>query len=157
MREKFRAFNPLQIIANIFMLIGVIGSLVLKDNTQDFMIGLYWFGLVVNVLGLTWFFATWTRGGLDIDVKNSKRIFSELDNITLSFVVLYVLAFLIILFILNIKPEFRNNLYLIIGSYIFTIIVELVTYIAEEKAYKETAKLIDKNKLGKNDRNDRKK
>ena len=106
---------------------------------------------------MTWFFASWTKGGTNADVHNSKRILSELDNITLTFVVLYVLGFLIILFIQNIRPEIRENIYLIIGFYIYTLIVEIMSYIAEEKAYKETVKLIKKKNIGKNDTNDTKK
>ena len=121
------------------------------------MIGLFWPGIVVNVMGLTWFFAKWTKGGTNIDVHDSKRIFSELDNITLSFVVIYTLGFLIVIFMINLNPEIRNNLYLITGSYIMTLVVELISYIAEEKAYKEMVKVISKNKVGANDRSDRKK
>ena len=41
MKEKFKVFNPLQIIANIAMLIGIFGSLLLKENIQNTMIGLF--------------------------------------------------------------------------------------------------------------------
>ena len=154
MKEKIKLFNPIQIISNILLIISVIGFLISKN---DLMVSLYWVGVVLNVIGLTWFFATWTKGGVNADVHNSKRIFNELDNITLSFVVLYVLAFLIIIFIQNMNLEIRENVYLIVGFYIYTLIVEVISYIAEEKAYKETLKVIKKNKVGKNDTSDTKK
>ena len=78
-----------------------------------------------------------------------------INHITLAFVVCYVLSYLGIVFLQSINPIFRDNIYLIIGFYLFTLVAELILFIAEEKAYKETLKVIKKNKIGKNDRNDR--
>ena len=61
------------------------------------------------------------------------------------------------MFITSIKSEYRNNLYLISGTFIMSLITQVIVYIAEEKAYKETVKIINQNKIGKNDSNDTKK
>ena len=155
MKEKIKSFNLIQIISNILLLIAVVGILITKQNIKNVLIGLYWFDITLNIVGITWFFATWTKGGVNADVHNSKRILQELDNITLAFVVCYVLSYLGIVFLQSINPIFRDNIYLIIGFYLFTLVAELILFIAEEKAYKETLKVIKKNKIGKNDRNDR--
>lgn len=157
MKEKIKTLNPVVIISNILMIIGIIGSIVAKQDIKTWFNGLYWFAITINVIGVTWFLATWTKGGVNADVHISKRIFQELDNITLAFVVCYVLAFLGIVFLQNVNPIFRENTLLIVGFYIFTIVVETIVFIAEEKAYNETKKVVGKNNLGKNDTNDGKK
>ncbi|MGN0974348.1 MAG: hypothetical protein ACI4OT_06355 [Bacilli bacterium] len=155
MKEKIKSFNLIQIISNILLLIAVVGVFITKQDIKNVLIGLYWFAITLNIVGMTWFLATWTKGGVNADVHRSKRILQELDNITLTFVVCYVLSYLGIVFLQSINPIFRDNIYLIIGFYLFTLVAELILFIAEEKAYKETLKVIKKNKIGKNDRNDR--
>ena len=109
------------------------------------------------MLGITYFFATWTKGGINADVKKSKQIFNDLDNVAVTLIVGYMLAYLIIMFMTNMSNDIRNNFYLIGGSYILTVFVEVILFIVVEKAYKETIKLVKKNNIGKNDRSDRKK
>lgn len=75
----------------------------------------------------------------------------------MAFIVCYVLVYLEIVFMQNMNPVFKDNIYLIIGFYLFTIVVEIIAFVAEEKAYKETLKVIKKNKVGKNDTCDTKK
>ena len=50
-----------------------------------------------------------------------------------------------------------DNIYVIICFYLFTIVAEIIAFIVEEKAYKETLKVIKKNRVGKNDTCDTKK
>lgn len=156
MKERIKSFNLIQIISNILLLIAVVGIFLTKQDIKNVLIGLYWFAITLNIFGMTWFLATWTKGGVNADVHNSKRILQELDNTTLAFVVCYVLSYLGIVFLQSINPIFRDNIYLIIGFYLFTLVAQVILYIAEEKAYKETLKVIKKNKIGKNDSNDRK-
>lgn len=156
MKERIKSFNLIQIISNILLLIAVVGIFLTKQDIKNVLIGLYWFAITLNIFGMTWFLATWTKGGVNADVHNSKRILQELDNTTLAFVVCYVLSYLGIVFLQSINSIFRDNIYLIIGFYLFTLVAQVILYIAEEKAYKETLKVIKKNKIGKNDSNDRK-
>lgn len=157
MKEKIKYFNVVQIIGNILLLISVIGSFVATGKIQNTMIGLFWFALTINMLGITYFFATWTKGGINADVKKSKQIFNDLDNVAVTLIVGYMLAYLIIIFITNMSSGIRNNFYLIGGSYILTVFVEVILFTVVEKAYKETIKLVKKNNIGKNDKSDRKK
>lgn len=157
MKEKIKYFNVVQIIGNILLLISVIGSFVATGKTQNTMIGLFWFALTINMLGITYFFATWTKGGINADVKKSKQIFSDLDNVSVTLIIIYMLFYLGIMFAYNTSSDIRNNFYLIGVSYAITVFVEVILFTVVEKAYKETIKLVKKNNIGKNDRCDRKK
>lgn len=157
MKEKIKSLNIVQILSNILMIISFIVLFVTKDKIQNFIIGLFWESIILIVLGTMWFLYKWTKNGVNADVTHSKKILTELDNITIAWVVCFVVAFLVVMFITNIKPEYRNNLYIISGTFIMSLITQIIVYIAEEKAYKETVKIISKNKIGKNDSNDTKK
>lgn len=157
MKEKIKYFNVVQIIGNILLLISVIGSFVATGKIQNTMIGLFWFALTINMLGITYFFAAWTKGGINADVKKSKQIFSDLDNVSVTLIIIYMLFYLGIMFAYNTSSDIRNNFYLIGVSYAITVFVEVILFTVVEKAYKETIKLVKKNNIGKNDRSDRKK
>ena len=139
------------------MLITVIGSIFSKDNIKNVMISLYWLSVTINIFGLMLFLEKWTKNGINADVHKSKRILEELSNITMAFIVCYVLVYLGIVFIQNMNPLFGDNIYLVVGFYLFTIVAAIIAFVAEEKAYKETLKVIKKNKVGKNDTCDTKK
>ena len=157
MKEKIKSMNLIQIISNILMLITVIGSIFSKDNIKDVMISLYWLSVTINIFGLILFLGKWTKNGINADVHKSQRILEELSNITMAFIVCYVIVYLGIVFIQNMNPLFGDNIYLVVGFYLFTIVAEIIAFVAEEKAYKETLKVIKKNKVGKNDTCDTKK
>lgn len=157
MKEKIKSMNLIQIISNILMLITVIGSIFSKDNIKEVMISLYWLSVTINIFGIILFLGKWTKDGINADVHKSKRILEELSNITMAFIVCYVLVYLGIVFIQNMNPVFGDNIYLIVGFYLFTIVVEIIAFVSEEKAYKETLKVIKKNKVGINDTCDTKK
>lgn len=142
MKEKIKVFNPILIISNVLMLVSVTGCLFTKENILKIMISLYWLSITLNIIGIILFIGTWTKGGINIDKKKSKSIFNGLDDLVLGIIVCYTLFFLGIVFVGNMSIEFRNNIYLIIGFYILTIIIELFLYIIEEKTYKETKKLV---------------
>lgn len=157
MKEKIKSVNLIQIISNILLLITVIGSIFSKDNIKEVMISLYWLSVTINIFGIILFLGKWTKDGINADVHKSKRILEELSNITMAFIVCYVLVYLGIVFIQNMNPVFGDNIYLIVGFYLFTIVVEIIAFVSEEKAYKETLKVIKKNKVGINDTCDTKK
>lgn len=157
MKEKIKSLNILQIISYILLLVSFIALFLTKNKVQNFMIGLFWESILLIVLGTIWFLFKWTKDGVNADVKKSKIIVNELSNITMAWVVCYVLAFLLEIFFINITSGLRENIYLIICTFIMTIITQIILYVVEEKAYKDTLKIINKNKLGKNDSNDTKK
>ena len=121
------------------------------------MISLYWLSVTINIFGLMLFLEKWTKNGINADVHKSKRILEELSNITMAFIVCYVLVYLGIVFIQNMNSTLTDNIYVIICFYLFTIVAEIIAFIVEEKAYKETLKVIKKNRVGKNDTCDTKK
>lgn len=157
MKEKIKSLNAIQIISYTLLIVSFIAIFFTKDKIQNFMFGLFWESIILIVLGTIWFLSKWTKDGINADVKKSKMIINELSNITLAWVVFYVLAFLLVIFFINTNSNLRENIYLIIGTFIMTIITQIIIYVAEEKAYKDTIKIINKNKLGKNDSNDTKK
>lgn len=150
MKEKIKYLNPIQIIGNILIIISFLGIFITKQNVQDIMIKLYWLSIMLNIFGIILFLSTWTKGGINADVHSSKRILQEFDNISLTFLCCYVLVFLGMAFYFNITQTGRDNIYVIISFFLFTMFAEIIVYISEEKAYKETIKLVKKNKIGKN-------
>lgn len=138
MRKRIEALNIVQIISNIGIIISFILCLFLKN---EFSVAFYWVFMYLALIGNVLFIKKWLKGGLNLDKRQSKTIYSELDNYSVAFVVIYTLVFLAILFLQNIKILDVDNIYVIVLLFIFTLFLEVCLYLSEEKVYNETRKL----------------
>lgn len=138
MKKRIEALNLVQIISNIGLIISFIFYLITKHTLS---VSFYWLFMYASLLGNVWFLRKWLKSGLNIDKRKSKNIYSELDNYSITFVVVYALIFLAIIFLQNLGVLSQDNFYVIILLFLFTIFFEVCLYISEEKVYNETKKL----------------
>lgn len=82
------------------------------------------------------------KRGTDIDTKKSKEVSRSFDDITTVLLVLYALIYLGILFMEYFDDTIKINIYVAIGFYVLSIIVQLFMFIAVDSAYKDTKKII---------------
>lgn len=139
MEEKIKYFNSIQIISNI-LLIGIVILLIVTG--EKFLFNLYWCIVPLLLLGTVWFISKWGKRGTDIDTKKSKEVSRSFDDITTVLLVLYALIYLGILFMEYFDDTIKINIYVAIGFYVLSIIVQLFMFIAVDSAYKDTKKII---------------
>ncbi len=138
MQKRIEALNIVQIVSNIGLVISFLFYLFTRHALS---VSFYWLFIYSALLGNVWFLRKWLKGGLNIDKRKSKTIYSELDNYSMAFVVVYALVFLAIVFLQSLGVLAQDNFYVIILLFLFTIFFEVCLYISEEKVYKETKKL----------------
>lgn len=136
---KAKVFNILLIIINILNILFLILS-GLSDNNN--MFDYYWFTTPLILIFLVLIINEWSKEGLNSDINKSKIINRSFSNITTIIVVIFGLIFLILMFFNSIEKGIINNLYVMIGFTIITIIAEIFTYVSISSARKETIELL---------------
>lgn len=138
---KAKIFNILLIIINILNILFLILS-GLSDNNN--MFDYYWFTTPLILIFLVLIINEWSKEGLNSDINKSKIINRSFSDITTVIVVIFGLIFLILMFFNSIEKGIINNLYVMVGFTIITIIAEIFTYVSISGARKETVKLLQK-------------
>ena len=82
----------------------------------------------------------------DYDIDKSKLVKRSYNDTTTLATVFYGIVYLIIEFFDSIKINLKDNIYLIIGFFIITIIYELFIYLSISNANKETSEILNKKK-----------
>lgn len=86
------------------------------------------------------------KGQVDYDIDKSKLVKRSYNDTTTLATVFYGIVYLIIEFFDSIKINLKDNIYLIIGFFIITIIYELFIYLSISNANKETSEILNKKK-----------
>ena len=86
------------------------------------------------------------KGLIDSDLDESKIIKREYNNTTTATIVFYGVILLGIEFVDLIQEGIKNNLYLVCGFYVLTLLYELFIFLSIKSAMKETSALLDKKK-----------
>jgi uncharacterized membrane protein len=86
------------------------------------------------------------KGQVDSDIDKSKMVKRSYNDTTTIATVFYGIVYLIIEFFDSIKINLKDNIYLIIGFFIITIIYELFIYLSISNANKETSDILNKKK-----------
>lgn len=136
---KAKVFNILLIIINILNILFLILS-GLSDNNN--MFDYYWFTTPLILIFLVLIINEWSKEGLNSDINKSKIINRSFSDITTIIVVIFGLIFLILMFFNSIEKGIINNLYVMVGFTIITIIAEIFTYVSISGARKETIELL---------------
>ena len=136
---KAKVFNILLIITNILNILFLILSGI-DDNNN--MFDYYWFTTPLILIFLVLIINEWSKEGLNSDINKSKIINRSFSDITTIIVVIFGLIFLILMFFNSIEKGIINNLYVMIGFTIITIIAEIFTYVSISGARKETIELL---------------
>ena len=138
---KAKVFNILLIITNILNILFLILSGIYDNNN---MFDYYWFTTPLILIFLVLIINEWSKEGLNSDINKSKIINRSFSDITTIIVVMFGLIFLILMFLNSIDNGIINNLYIMTGFTIITIIAEIFTYVSISNARKETVKLLQK-------------
>ncbi len=138
---KAKVFNILLIITNILnILFLILSGIYDNDNMFDY----YWFTTPLILIFLVLIINEWSKEGLNSDINKSKIINRSFSDITTIIVVMFGLIFLILMFLNSIDNGIINNLYVMTGFTIITVIAEIFTYVSISNARKETVKLLQK-------------
>jgi hypothetical protein len=86
------------------------------------------------------------KGQVNSDIDKSKMVKRSYNDTTTIATVFYGIVYLIIEFFDSIKINLKDNIYLIIGFFIITIIYELFIYLLISNANKETSDILNKKK-----------
>ena len=136
---KAKILNILLIITNILNILFLILSGI-SDN--DNMFDYYWFTTPLILIFLVLIVNEWSKEGLNSDINKSKIINRSFSDITTIIVVMFGLIFLILMFLNSIDKGIINNLYVMAGFTIITVIAEIFTYVSISSARKETVELL---------------
>ncbi|MDD4831523.1 MAG: hypothetical protein PHR09_01510 [Bacilli bacterium] len=140
MKEKIKYFNVLQIVSNISLIVLLIPLIVTKEK---FIFNLFWLVILILILGTVWFTAKWGKRGTDTEVKKSKEVARSFDDITTILLVLYGLVYLGIEIMTYFVDTVKVNIYVAIGFYVFSIVVQLFMFVAVDNAVKNSIKIIE--------------
>ena len=136
---KTKILNILLIITNILNILFLILSGISDNNN---MFDYYWFTTPLILIFLVLIVNEWSKEGLNSDINKSKIINRSFSDITTIIVVMFGLIFLILMFLNSIEKGIINNLYVMVGFTIITIITEIFTYVSISSARKETIELL---------------
>ena len=107
---------------------------------------LYWILVPVLIFILMMLLYEVDKGQVDYDIDKSKLVKRSYNDTTTLATVFYGIVYLIIEFFDSIKINLKDNIYLIIGFFIITIIYELFIYLSISNANKETSEILNKKK-----------
>ena len=141
--RKINVLKKLLVLSNILFIINFILTLVLKNN---FSYSLYWILVPVLIFILMMLLYEVDKGQVDYDIDKSKLVKRSYNDTTTLAPVFYGIVYLIIEFFDSIKINLKDNIYLIIGFFIITIIYELFIYLSISNANKETSEILNKKK-----------
>ena len=106
------------------------------------MFDYYWFTTPLILIFSVLIINECSKEGLNSDINKSKIINRSFSDITTIIVVIFGLIFLIVMFFNSVEKGIINNLYVMIGFTIITIIAEIFTYVSISGARKETIELL---------------
>ena len=138
---KTKILNILLIITNILNILFLILSGISDNNN---MFDYYWFTTPLILIFLVLIVNEWSKEGLNSDINKSKIINRSFSDITTIIVVMFGLIFLILMFLNSIDKGIINNLYVMTGFTIITVIAKIFTYVSISSTRKETVKLLQK-------------
>ena len=141
--QKSNTLKKLLVVVNI-LIIGCL-TLVLTLQTK-FTYSLYWTLIPFLTVLIVCFISEVDKGMIDTDIDNSKTIKRSYNDISTLSTVFYAMVYLIIEFFDILNNNLRNNIYLIIGFFIITILYEMFIFLSIYNAKKETSDILNKKK-----------
>ena len=141
--RKIKTLKSLTIITNILTIVCLI--LVLTLKTQ-FFYSLYWALIPLLLMFVMLLIREIDKGTLDTDINKSKTIKRAYTDSTAIAIVFYGMVYLIILFFEQLNSNVYNNIYVIVGFFILTLLYELFLSLSVYSASKETSEILNKKK-----------
>ena len=141
--RKINILKSLAVITNILTIVCLI--LVLTLKTQ-FFYSLYWALIPLLLTFVMLLIREIDKGNIDTDINQSKTIKRAYNDSTAIAIVFYGMVYLIILFFEQLSSKVYNNIYVIIGFFILTLLYELFLSLSVYNASKETSEILNKKK-----------
>ena len=141
--RKINILKSLVVITNILTIICLVLVLSLKTK---FTYSLYWALIPLLIMFVLCLIHEIDKGNIDTDIDKSKLIKRAYNDTTTIAVVFYGMVYLIILFFEQLNSNVYNNVYVIVGFFLLTIIYELFLYLSVYNASKETSEILNKKK-----------
>ena len=141
--RKIKILKLLTVITNILTIVCLI--LVLTLKTQ-FFYSLYWALIPLLLTFVMLLIREIDKGNIDTDINQSKTIKRTYNDSTAIAIVFYGMVYLIILFFEQLSSKVYNNIYVIIGFFILTLLYELFLSLSVYNASKETSEILNKKK-----------
>lgn len=141
--RKINLLKKILVLINIVLIISLILTIILKNN---FNYSLYWILVPILIFFLMMFLYEIDKGQIDSDINKSKIVKRSYNDTTTLATVFYGMIYLIIEFFDSINVNLKDNIYLIIGFFIITILYELFIYLSIKNANKETSEILNKKK-----------
>ena len=141
--RKIKILKSLTVITNILTIVCLI--LVLTLKTQ-FFYSLYWALIPLLLMFVMLLIREIDKVTLDTDIYKSKTIKRAYTDSTAIAIVFYGMVYLIILFFEQLSSKVYNNIYVIIGFFILTLLYELFLSLSVYNASKETSEILSKKK-----------
>lgn len=141
--RKINILKSLAVITNILTIVCLI--LVLTLKTQ-FFYSLYWALIPLLLTFVMLLIREIDKGNIDTDINQSKTIKRAYNDSTAIAIVFYGMVYLIILFFEQLSSKIYNNIYVIIGFFILTLLYELFLSLSVYNASKETSEILNKKK-----------
>ena len=141
--RKIKILKLLTVITNILTIVCLI--LVLTLKTQ-FFYSLYWALIPLLLMFVMLLIREIDKGNIDTDINKSKSIKKAYNDSTAIAIVFYGMVYLIILFFEQLNSNVYNNIYVIIGFFILTLLYELFLSLSVYNASKETSEILNKKK-----------
>ena len=141
--RKIKTLKSLIVITNILTIVCLI--LVLSLKTQ-FFYSLYWALIPLLIMFVMLLIREIDKGNIDTDINKSKIIKRAYNDSTAIAIVFYGMVYLIILFFEELNNNVYNNIYVIVGFFILTLLYELFLSLSVYSASKETSDILNKKK-----------
>ena len=141
MTKENKKLYLILIILNIILIAFLITSIVFHSNLAT---GLLWLVAPLTTLVNVYLVKNFSIRGLNIDKEDSNMINRSFDDTTTIASVVYILIYLIIVFLEQVKGNILSLKLVQISFCIITIIFEIIISASIFSAKKETKKLIEK-------------
>ena len=141
--RKINILKTFVAIVNVLTIICLV--LVLSLKTQ-FTYSLYWALIPLLIMFVMLLIREIDKGNLDTDINKSKIIKRAYNDSTAIAIVFYGMVYLIILFFEQLNSNVYNNIYVIVGFFILTLLYELFLSLSVYSASKETSEILNRKK-----------
>ena len=141
--QKSNLVKKLLVVANI--IVGIFLILIIIFHNK-FTYSLYWISIPLLIFFIILFIYEVDKGLMEIDQHEAKAIRKTYNDVTVVATVFYGVLYLIIEFVDMINSTVRDNIYLVSGFFIMTLLYELFIFTAIGNAKKDTSELLNKRK-----------
>ena len=141
--QKSNLVKKLLAVANIIVGIFLILIIIFRN---ELTYSLYWISIPLLIFFIILFIYEVDKGLMEIDQHEAKAIRRTYNDSTVAVTVLYGALYLIIEIVDMINSNVRDNIYLVSGFFVMTLLYEWIVFTAIGNAKKDTSELLNKRK-----------